>query len=127
MVKQQVEQHDMEAPARCPVALVLAPTRYRDVAFAHALFGIIAAHHRLLSLDHPAHSQILLASYKPQQCHVCVLDILADIYLHTDDSCHRELAQQIQAAARPLKKLFGLSSLCIYGGVDKQQQVGCLA
>ena len=39
-------------------------------------------------------------------------------------SAYRELAQQIQAAARPLKKLFGLSSLCLYGGVDKQQQVG---
>ena len=35
----------------------------------------------------------------------------------------RELAQQIGVAAKPLKKLFGLSSLCLYGGVDKQRQV----
>lgn len=46
-------------------------------------------------------------------------------YVVSDRSViHRELAQQIQAAARPLKRLFGLSSLCLYGGVDKLQQVG---
>ncbi|KAL3156027.1 hypothetical protein ABBQ32_013014 [Trebouxia sp. C0010 RCD-2024] len=38
----------------------------------------------------------------------------------------RELAQQIAGAARPLKKLFGLSSLCLYGGVDKQRQIDTL-
>ncbi|KAL0036815.1 hypothetical protein WJX77_000238 [Trebouxia sp. C0004] len=38
----------------------------------------------------------------------------------------RELAQQIQAATRPLKKLFGLSSLCLYGGVDKLHQIEAL-
>lgn len=39
----------------------------------------------------------------------------------------RELAQQIAVAAKPLKKLFGMSSLCLYGGVDKQRQVSPLA
>lgn len=39
----------------------------------------------------------------------------------------RELAQQIAVTAKPLKKLFGISSLCLYGGVDKQRQVSPLA
>ena len=39
----------------------------------------------------------------------------------------RELAQQIAAAAKPLKRLLGLASVCLYGGVDKAQQVYCIS
>ena len=41
---------------------------------------------------------------------------------HAACAC-RELAQQIAMTAKPLKRMFGLTSICVYGGIDKQQQV----
>lgn len=63
-----------------------------------------------------------IGTHQVRNIHPC-FSVCIDTLVDSGHVLCRELAQQIAGAARPLKKLFGLSSLCLYGGVDKQRQV----